>query len=150
MGSWIPLQKPMSPDKVGLTWVEPSLHGIDFQNELSDAQAEKNRILENGSGVAAGDVNGDGRCDLYFATLQGPNRLYLNQGHWQFEEVPDAGGAACEDASSTGVLLVDVDGEQTSIAVADLQQCYPQSGPPLGDWRDLPPCPVLRGVYHSL
>ena len=111
MGSWIPLQKPMSPDKVGLTWVEPSLHGIDFQNELSDAQAEKNRILENGSGVAAGDVNGDGRCDLYFATLQGPNRLYLNQGHWQFEEVPDAGGAACEDAPSTGVLLVDVDGD---------------------------------------
>ena len=112
MGSWIPLQKSMSPDKVGLTWVEPSLHGIDFQNELSDAQAEKNRILENGSGVAAGDVNGDGRCDLYFATLQGPNRLYLNQGHWQFEEVPDAGGAACEDAPSTGVLLVDVDGDR--------------------------------------
>ena len=62
--------------------------------------------------MAAGDVNGDGRCDLYFATLQGPNRLYLNQGHWQFEEVPDAGGAACEDAPSTGVLLVDVDGDR--------------------------------------
>ena len=45
MGSWILLQKPMSPDKVGLTWVEPSLHGIDFQNELSDAQAEKTASL---------------------------------------------------------------------------------------------------------
>ena len=51
MASWILLQKPMSPDKVGLTRVqEPSLHGIDFENELSDAQAEENRILENGSG----------------------------------------------------------------------------------------------------
>jgi hypothetical protein len=54
--------------------------GLNFTNILSLAQASKNRILYNGSGVAAGDVNGDGWCDLYFCRLEGPNQLYLNRG----------------------------------------------------------------------
>ena len=111
-GKWDVLSDPGSVADAGLTRLDSAAHGLRFANTLSDAAAQTNRILENGSGVAAGDVNGDGRCDVYFATLEGPNHLYLNLGNWVFEEVPQAGGAACEDQASTGVLLVDLDGDQ--------------------------------------
>src|SRR5205823_11875870 len=49
--------------------------GITFTNRLSDAAAAANQIRMNGSGVAAGDVDGDGWCDLYFCGLETGNRL---------------------------------------------------------------------------
>ncbi|MFN0066934.1 MAG: FG-GAP-like repeat-containing protein [Limisphaerales bacterium] len=70
-----------------------------------------NQILLNGSGVAAGDVDGDGWCDLYFCGLDGPNALYRNLGGWRFEEVAAASGVDCPALDSTGALLADLDGD---------------------------------------
>jgi hypothetical protein len=53
----------------GFTLMSPQLTGISFSNHLSDVTAAKNRILEIGSGVALGDVDGDGWCDIYFCRL---------------------------------------------------------------------------------
>ena len=50
----------------GFTLLPFETTGISFSNHLSDLSAAKNRILENGSGVALGDVDGDGWCDIYF------------------------------------------------------------------------------------
>lgn len=100
-----------SPQAVGFTRMPSKDTRITWSNHLAPEQAETNRILENGSGVAAGDVNGDGWCDLYFATLEGSNHLCLNRGGWVFEEVELAGGAGCSGQASTGVLLGDVDGD---------------------------------------
>lgn len=108
----VPLDFAKTPTAVGFTRMPSQVTQINWRNDLPAEQAELNRILENGSGVAAGDVNGDGWCDLYFATIQGPNRLCLNRGDWVFEEVLLAGGADCAGQSSTGVLLVDVDGDR--------------------------------------
>src|SRR5262249_40596253 len=67
-----------STGKAGFTRLPASLTGITVTNRLSDAEAAANQIRMNGSGVAAGDVDGDGRCDLYFCGLEGGNRLYRN------------------------------------------------------------------------
>jgi hypothetical protein len=66
-----------------------------FSNHLSDASAAKNRILENGSGVALGDVDGDGWCDIYLCRLEGPNVLYRNLGNWKFTDITARAGVAC-------------------------------------------------------
>ncbi|MBT5927177.1 MAG: VCBS repeat-containing protein [Verrucomicrobia bacterium] len=95
----------------GFTPMPSNTVGIVWRNDLLPADAEQNRILENGSGVAAGDVNGDGFCDLYFATIEGSNHLHLNNGDWTCREVELASGARCAGQASTGVLLADVEGD---------------------------------------
>ena len=77
------LQDPDS--RVGFRRMPGIETGILVTNVLSDAAVARNHILENGSGVALGDVDGDGWCDVYFCRLEGPNRLYRNLGGWRFE-----------------------------------------------------------------
>src|SRR5215211_3943699 len=66
----IPLQ--VLPGKPHFTSVHSSASGIDFTNVLALQRHLTNQILLNGSGVAAGDVNGDGLVDLYFCGLDSP------------------------------------------------------------------------------
>ena len=68
-------------------------------------------MLLNGSGVAAGDVDGDGWCDLFFCRLEGKNALYRNLGGSKFELVPDAIENEPADLMATGCALADVDGD---------------------------------------
>jgi hypothetical protein len=87
--------------------------GITFTNHLSEsAAAAHNRILENGSGVALGDVDGDGWCDVYFCRLEGENVLCRNLGNWRFEDITASARVGCPDQASTGALLADVDGDR--------------------------------------
>ncbi len=98
-------------NEAGFTAVPPSWSGVDFANALSDASFIENQMRGNGAGAAAGDVNGDGRPDLYLARLDGPNALYLNLGDWRFREAATESGVAAADRFSTGATLVDVDGD---------------------------------------
>ena len=107
---WRPLTVEGGDD--GFTAVPPSWSGIDFANALSDASFIENQMRANGSGVAAGDVNGDGRPDIYLARLEGPNALYLNLGDWRFRETAVESGVAAGDRFSTGATLVDLDGDE--------------------------------------
>ncbi len=62
-------------------------------------------------GVCAGDVDGDGRIDIYVANF-GPNRLYRNRGDGTFEEI--AARAGVDDpgwASSCAFFDADGDGD---------------------------------------
>ncbi|MBU6400018.1 MAG: VCBS repeat-containing protein [Verrucomicrobia bacterium] len=97
--------------KTGFTRLEPAATGITFGNYLPEERSVTNRILLSGSGVAAGDVDGDGRCDLYFCSLQGTNVLYRNLGHWKFEDVTAASGLAVPIPNSTGAVFADIDGD---------------------------------------
>ena len=101
---------PEGANRVGFTRMPAATTGIGFTNLLPEARALASQILPNGSGVAAGDIDGDGWCDLFFAGLGGGSRLYRNRGHWQFEDVTEAAGVACRGLDCTGVALVDVDG----------------------------------------
>lgn len=85
--------------------------GVEFRNEVAEQKVAFNRNLENGSGVALGDVDGDGLCDVYFAGLDSENRLYRNLGGFRFEDITSAAGVACAGQPSTGVALADVEGD---------------------------------------
>ena len=106
----IPLSVPPT-GKVGFTKVDLSKTGIHFSNSVSDFQISVNRLVEDGSGIAAGDIDGDGLCDLYFCNLSGHNALYRNLGNWRFEDITAAAGVACEGQISTGATFADVNGD---------------------------------------
>src|SRR5437879_5188069 len=97
--------------RVGFSRLAGSITGILFTNRLSDLAAGANQIRMNGSGVAAGDVDGDGRCDLYFCSLEGGNHLYRNLGSWRFEDITESAGVGCPGQNSTGAVFADVDGD---------------------------------------
>src|SRR6266545_8207034 len=84
---------------------------IYFTNSLPSQEAVLNYNLLNGSGVAAGDFDGDGWCDLYFCAISGTNHLYRNLGNWRFEEVAGGSGAGCANLHSTGAIFADIDGD---------------------------------------
>lgn len=106
----VPLPVP-STGRIGFTELPPHQTGLTFTNQLDPNRGLTNQIFLNGSGVAAGDVDGDGRCDLYFCGLDSPNVLYLNRGDWRFEKAPNASEVACADQASTGAVLADLDGD---------------------------------------
>ena len=86
--------------------------GIGFINDLREESIAQNRVFMNGSGVAAGDVDGDGLVDLYFASLEGPNKLYKNMGDLEFRDVTEEAGVGHRDYYSTGAVMADVDGDE--------------------------------------
>ena len=106
----IPLT-PSTSASPGFTLVSPSTTGITFTNRLDEERSLTNQIFLNGSGVALGDVDGDGRTDLYLCGLDAPNALYRNLGGWKFAEITASAGVACENQASTGAAFADVDGD---------------------------------------
>ncbi|MGM0460415.1 MAG: CRTAC1 family protein, partial [Bacteroidota bacterium] len=97
-------------DNTGFRLIEGTDSGISFANQVEDETIRENRHYANGSGVAIGDVTGDGLPDIYFASLEGSNKLYENLGNLQFRDITDEAGVAHSETSSTGVLMLDVNG----------------------------------------
>src|SRR5688500_1710052 len=91
--------------KPGFTQMQPAATGITFSNLLSIERYTTNQIYLNGSGLAAGDVDGDGWCDLYFCGLDNDNVLYRNIGNWKFEDITAKAGAALTGRASTGAAF---------------------------------------------
>jgi enediyne biosynthesis protein E4 len=98
--------------KIGFTRMLPQQTGLSFTNQLSDERSATNRNLLSGSGVAAGDIDGDGQIDLFFCALDNSNILYRNLGNWRFEDVTASSPAiALPTLDCTGAAFADIDGD---------------------------------------
>lgn len=88
--------------------------GINFENTVED-EAKDNSFLfrnfYNGGGLAIGDINNDGLSDVFFTSNAGNNKLYLNKGNFQFEDISDRAGIIKDDKWNTGVVFADVNGD---------------------------------------
>ena len=106
--------------------------GIEFLNQLQHTEefnAYTYRNFYNGAGVGVGDINNDGLPDIYFCGNQADNKLYLNKGNFQFEDITEKAGVACKGVWSSGVSFADVNGD----GLLDLYVC--KSGAPIGENR---------------
>ncbi|MDR8392519.1 VCBS repeat-containing protein [Aliifodinibius sp. S!AR15-10] len=87
---------------------------VTFSNDLTfdpEFNIYRYRNYYNGGGVAVGDINNDGLQDLYFTSNMEENKLYLNKGNMSFEDITDKAGVAGTRAWSTGVSMVDINGD---------------------------------------
>lgn len=102
------------PDTL-FTSLSPSKTNIHFENKLENKHLFN--ILYylyyyNGGGVATGDINNDGLPDIYFtANSKGNNKLYLNKGNFQFEDITEKAGVAGTADWCTGATMADVNGD---------------------------------------
>jgi hypothetical protein len=88
--------------------------GIDFVNKVKGDKNNnvfKFRNFYNGGGVAIGDINNDGLPDIFFTANEGPNKLYLNKGNFQFEDISEKAGFKDKPQWSTGVVMVDINND---------------------------------------
>lgn len=105
-----PLNVPTN-GRPGFTALLESQTGIAFTNHLADRSVAENQIRLIGSGVALGDVDGDGLSDIYLCRLEGNNALYRNLGNWKFTDITASAGVACTNQLSTGATFADLDGD---------------------------------------
>ena len=85
--------------------------GIDFTNPVENQKnfnIFKYRNFYNGGGVAIGDINNDGLPDIYLTANMEPNKLYLNKGGFQFEDISEKAGVGGNKPWSTGVAMADI------------------------------------------
>ncbi|MBL8738091.1 MAG: CRTAC1 family protein, partial [Planctomycetes bacterium] len=90
--------------------VAPEQSGLVFTNELQKANTYT--YLTNGAGLAVGDYDGDGLCDAYLVSQDGPNKLFRQVAPLRFEDVTArAGNVDGGSAWGTGATFADVDGD---------------------------------------
>src|SRR6476469_2246359 len=88
--------------------------GLNFANNLTPTN-EFNMFhymyFYNGAGVGAADFNNDGLIDLFFASNQSDNKIYLNKGRLHFDDVTAAAQIPQDHGWSTGVSIVDINND---------------------------------------
>ncbi|HEY3854109.1 MAG TPA: VCBS repeat-containing protein [Verrucomicrobiae bacterium] len=97
--------------KSGFLLTRPEQTGITFTNELTPQAEASNINLLDGSGVALGDYDNDGLCDIFLCNLSGSSRLYRNLGNWKFQDVTEEAGLANSNLFAHGAVFADLEGD---------------------------------------
>ena len=97
--------------RAGFSPLDARATGIAHANVVDDEHALANRNLVIGAGAAAADVDGDGRVDLFLASVEQPGALYHNDGGMRFTDVTAASGIVLAGRGTTGAAFADVDGD---------------------------------------
>ncbi|MDQ8179714.1 FG-GAP-like repeat-containing protein [Pelagicoccus sp. SDUM812005] len=96
----------LSSEETGLTgkntYADPEMWGQKYSEFQGGAV---------GTGLAAGDIDGDGWVDLYAVTKTGPNKLFKQVAPLQFVDIAAQAGVAGGEAWGTGCSFADVDND---------------------------------------
>ena len=88
--------------------------GINFANTIkstADFNIFSYRNFYNGGGVAIGDINNDGLSDVFFTANMGANKLFLNKGNFQFEDITESAHLRNTGRWGTGVVMADINAD---------------------------------------
>ena len=108
-------------DHMTFTPIPASESGLNVQNPYDDPAMWTTRFQEFstgaiGSGLAIGDVDGDGLADIFVANKTRPNQLFRQVGPFKFVDITAAAGVAGPAAANgvgwkTGVTMADVNND---------------------------------------
>lgn len=106
--------KKQSESTTQFSLIPESQSSVSFNNTIKETEA-LNFLnfsnIYNGGGVATADFNNDGLVDIFFVANQQSNKLYLNKGHFKFEDVTENSGLEDKEGWSTGVSAVDINND---------------------------------------
>lgn len=91
--------------------IEAEASGVDFNNQIEENFQNFFGVFNyvyNGAGVAIGDINNDGLSDIFFTGNDVPNKLYLNQGDFEFKDITTTASIGNPDGWDNGVVMADV------------------------------------------
>ncbi|OQP65804.1 hypothetical protein A3860_14495 [Niastella vici] len=123
--------------------------GLHFTNILTPTDSFNifhYMYFYNGAGVGAADFNNDGLVDLFFASNQVQNKLFLNTGKLKFRDVTKEAGLPNDNGWSTGVSIVDINND----GLQDIYVCRVGNYGPLKSHNQLLICTGIDkdGVPH--
>ena len=85
--------------------------GVSFRNDLTETDTFNYFLfsyLYMGGGVSVGDFNNDGLTDIYFTGNMVSNRLYLNKGNLEFEDVTEISKTGGDNRWMLGSTVCDI------------------------------------------
>ena len=99
-------------------------HGFGFQDRLPESGITFRQVpvddgardykavhYDHGTAIAAADVDGDGRPDLFFVNQRGGNQLWRNVGGGRFADITSQAGVAMAGKVSVGASFADIDND---------------------------------------
>ena len=92
------------------------ISGLKFNNLLTHDFNSNFNLFDfdffyNGGGVGVEDINNDGLLDVFFCGNQVPNKLFLNKGNLQFEDITATANINSNKQWSNGVTFADVNND---------------------------------------